>query len=73
MDRHPLHIHAVPASNTYSGRFSIPYGYWTLALDALLSDYEARLAGPVGLIPLSGLSQSVNVSLAPGAGDAGGL
>lgn len=63
MDRHPLHFHAVPASNTYSGRFSIPYGYWTLAFDALSSDYEARLAGPVGLIPLSGLSQSVNVSL----------
>ena len=63
MDRHPLHFHAIPASNTYRGRFSIPYGYWTFALDALSSDYEARLAGPVGLIPLSGLSQSVNVSL----------
>ena len=63
MARHPLYFHAIPASNTYSGRFSIPYGYWTFALDALSSDYEARLAGPVGLIDLSGLSQSVNISL----------
>ena len=63
MARNPLYFRAIPDSNTYSGRFSIPYGYWTFAIDALSSDYDARIAGTVADIALAGLSQSVNTSV----------
>lgn len=63
MDDHPLSFTQVPSSDTYMGSVSIPYGYWTLLLDANLSEYSSDIPGPVGDIDTAGFSQSISARL----------
>ncbi len=63
MDRHLLYFDDVPSSDTYTGSFSVPYGYWTFAVDASRSEYNSQIPGAVSDIDTSGLSQSINASI----------
>ncbi len=63
MDNHPLYFANVPGGETFTGSFSIPYGYWTFALDGLWSEYNSQIAGPISSIDTAGLSRSFGASL----------
>ena len=63
MDDHPLSFSDVPGSDTYTGSFSMPYGYWTFAVDGLWSEYESEIFGIVPEVDTSGLSRSISASL----------
>ena len=63
IDRHPLYFADVPSSDTFTGSFSWPYGYWTFAVDGSWSEYDSQIAGVVSDIDTSGLSQSVSASV----------
>lgn len=63
MDNHPFSLADVPGSDTYTGSFSMPYGYWTFAVDGSWSEYESQIAGAVSGIDTSGLSQSAGASV----------
>ncbi len=63
MDRHPFHFDDVPSSDTYTGSFSIPYGYWKFGVDGSRNEYNSQISGAVSDIDTSGFSQSVSAHL----------
>ena len=63
MDKHPVYFADVPSSDTFTGSFSIPYGYWTFGIDGSWSEYDSQIAGAISDIDTSGLSQSVSANL----------
>lgn len=61
MDHHPLFLsNENPNSNTLTGSLSVPFGYWTVGVDASWSDYNSSLEGPVSDIDTSGGSKSLS-------------
>lgn len=48
-----------PNSNTITGSFSIPYGYWTAGADGTWSQYRSSIKGQLSLIDTSGKSFSI--------------
>ncbi|GGB10570.1 peptide transporter [Brucella endophytica] len=53
----------VGKSNSISGSFSIPYGYWTLSLNGSYYKYESSVPGNFGDIETSGDSSQFGFSL----------
>lgn len=53
----------VGRSNSISGAFSVPYGYWTLGLNGSWYHYDSKIPGNFGDIETSGDSGQFGVSL----------
>ena len=53
----------LPGSDTYTGSFSLPYGYWTFTLNGSWSEYDSQIAGAVSEVDTSGLSHSASASV----------
>ncbi len=63
MARNPWSFSHAPGGDTYTGAFSLPYGYWTFTLDGLSSTYDSRIDGALSAIDTSGRSRAVRASL----------
>ena len=52
-----------PNADTVTAAFSVPYGYWTVALNAHWSQYRSDIEGALTTIETSGISRAVHADV----------
>lgn len=50
-----------PHGDGWSGRYDVPWGYWTFGLFASRLGYHSQLAAPLGPIPTSGTTDTIQL------------